>query len=103
MGSPCLCESDVTLGIVGLSPTRIIFHGRKSFRSISQIRLLLKLIIISPVFRLQLCDSDMRETAWLIMVDTVREMTKLVNSLKTVWEGELMVELPSEVLPFCVL
>jgi len=58
---------------------------------------------LSIEFLDELCDSDMRETAWLIMVDTVREMTKLVNSLKTVWEGELMVELPSEVLPFCVL
>eukprot|EP00794_Sanderia_malayensis_P003144 gene3144-3613_t len=58
---------------------------------------------LSMHFLDELCDSDLRESCWLIAFETIEEMNKLVNFLKTVWEGELKVDLPSEVLPYFIL
>jgi len=47
----------------------------------------------------ELGDEESRETSWLIQMETVREVNKLTNTLKSIWESEIKVEITVDVWP----
>ncbi|XP_065052898.1 serine/threonine-protein kinase 11-interacting protein-like isoform X2 [Rhopilema esculentum] len=47
----------------------------------------------------ELGDVDSRESTWLFLIETIREMEGLARLLKTIWQEEMKVELMSEVFP----